>query len=159
MNLFEEKPVDPSLFPLSPPIFSILCISLSHFNCPVKEANQHLLPHPFLPHQSHSRSSGWKMQKSANPAGSVSPFTQCVTYQIIPGFSTTGPGNKGELSMEAAALWVQSPMSTSTPFKKRQQPSIQLYISAAHVLIAAIFFPLSVNKRDLWWPLAGLKSH
>lgn len=61
--------------------------------------------------------------------------------------------------MEAAALCVQSPMSTTAPFKKRQQPSIQPYISAVHVLIAAIFFPLSVNKRDLWWPLAGLKSH
>lgn len=61
--------------------------------------------------------------------------------------------------MEAAALCVLSPMSTSNPFKKMQQPSIQPYISTAHVLIAAIFFPLSVNKRDLWWSLAGMKSH
>lgn len=51
------------------------------------------------------------------------------------------------------------PLRTQAPFLKKEQPSIWLYISAAHVLIAAIFFPLSVYKRDLWRPLAGLKSH
>lgn len=110
---------------------------------------------PTPPHQPHSRSSGGKMQVS-KPC--VSPFARLVTYQTIPGFSTTGPGNNGELSMEAAALCVQSPLDTSPPFKKKQ-PSIWLYISAAHVLIAAIFFPLSVNKRDLRRPLAGMRSH
>lgn len=72
---------------------------------------------------------GVKKQKSANPADCVSPFAWPVTYQTIPGFSTTGPGNNGELSMEAAALCVQSPTDTSPLFKKRAAIYLALYLS------------------------------
>lgn len=132
------------------PLLPIVLISVPpcYIYSTVKEAIERPHPrfHPLLTPTVTFQVHGLKTQKSANAADCVSPFARRVTHQTIPRFSTTGPGNNGELSMEASALRVQSPMHTSPPFKKKQ-PSISLYISEGRVLIAAIFFPLSVNKK------------
>ena len=93
-----------------------------------------------------------KMPESAKPARCVSPIARGVTYQTIPGFSTTGRGNNGELSMEAAVICIQSPVHTSLPFKEKQ-PSIWLYISTANVLINSHHRPpplLCLKVREIY---------
>lgn len=60
-----------------------------------------------------------KTQKSAKPASCMSPIARGVTYQTIPGFSTTGWGNNGELSIEAAVLCMQRPNRTQASLLKR----------------------------------------
>lgn len=60
-----------------------------------------------------------KTPKSAKPARCMSPIARGVTYQTIPGFSTTGWGNNGELSIEAAVLCMQRPNCTQAALLKR----------------------------------------
>lgn len=129
-----------SSFPTTFYSFNSCVGALSYIYCAVKKASDP--PHPTI-HIPDPQSKNAEVSKPC-----VSPFAWRVTYQTIPGFSTTGPGNNGEPSMEAAALCVQSPMDTSPAFKKKR-PSIRLYITEVNVLIAAIFSPLCVNKRDL----------
>lgn len=148
--------LETEIFPTTSYRFHSCVGALFHIYSPVKEANES--PPPLSRQHSHSRSSDWK---------STSQQTLLTVCPHLPGLSHIRQSlDSAQLDQETMEnfLWklqrsASKALWTQTPFLKKKQPSIWLYISAVHVLIAAIFFPLSVYKWDLWRPLAGLKSH